>query len=1034
MQILAFVAAGVFSTSVWAATYYVDLANGNDAWGGRANAPVGSPAVDGPWQSINRVNNATLQPGDSVRLMCGGVWRETLRPRSSGAAGNPVLFGSFPAGCANKPTIDGAVVIPDASWSNAVGSIYKARIPIDVLADRTLSAGPTGWYVWSAGADARMASSVDCATNSAPCLMVTSGATGQSILYSYRFPIRASGSYVFRFSTKAAAGVRYRALIRRGSEPWDMVGASQLLIGNGAWNSFSVPFTANTSLNIARVDFEIPGGNVPILIDSIRVDFTPANVLALLVDGKAISEAHHPNAGYDATKPDSIYFRAGADSTANAGSGSTAVVSGADFNSVSRGAILPGQTIRIRSRPWILDRRRVTTFDGTSIVLDAPTSYPVIAGSGYFMTGALWMLDEPGEWFFESDGTMSVWMPDSGAPGTRVSIATLSAGIDLTGLSYVVVEDLQVRGVGIGIRMGGSRGVVLRRSTVGDTSDAGVDISTASDGVLDGNRFQDTGADAIARDIKTVLPQRMVITNNDVKGSGVRRLASGDWSLPAPSNGAIQGGASAIVSGNSILRGAFHGIVVTANSQITGNVVQETCILLDDCGGIYTYGAGINSSIMNNVVLNLTSSNAGNPQSSTLTAGIYLDEQTSGVTVRENTVAFADYGIELHDASSNLIENNTLYGNRIYQLWLTENKKITRAGGDVFSNSMRNNRFFPVNANPGVFLNTSFASVAGFGSFDGNTHSALKSPYVARERTATTDLLFTLPLWRATTAGGVSRNLEVNGRQVVQAGYTSYEGAGSNIVTNGDLSSGLVGWQSWNQLNPQAQMLAEFNSLGRWLKFTAGGSSSLLFPGNFSVVAGQWYRITFDMKTGNDSQRVVVNMARGGGGANGYERLHSASQYFFGTRSWKRYSMLVQSSMTVNYRDPVTGDYGARINFQQIQSGEQVYLAKVEVVPMRAVGATLRTNLLVNAASIPAYLDCPDAAIFPSACPLYVGISDGLHISWPRLVPARSSEIVYTRDDTLVDSDSDGIPDAQDQCPGTVAGDVSNARGCGLTQ
>jgi hypothetical protein len=49
-------------------------------------------------------------------------------------------------------------------------------------------------------------------------------------------------------------------------------------------------------------------------------------------------------------------------------------------------------------------------------------------------------------------------------------------------------------------------------------------------------------------------------------------------------------------------------------------------------------------------------------------------------------------------------------------------------------------------------------------------------------------------------------------------------------------------------------------------------------------------------------------------------------------------------------------------------------------------------------------------------------------------LPAMSSEIVYTVEPSLLDSDGDGVPDFQDQCPNSAPGSGVNAAGCGLGQ
>ena len=55
-------------------TYFVDSESGQDSLDGQA--------PDRAWQSLDRVNAAELQPGDTVQFKCGGVWRGCLVPAS----------------------------------------------------------------------------------------------------------------------------------------------------------------------------------------------------------------------------------------------------------------------------------------------------------------------------------------------------------------------------------------------------------------------------------------------------------------------------------------------------------------------------------------------------------------------------------------------------------------------------------------------------------------------------------------------------------------------------------------------------------------------------------------------------------------------------------------------------------------------------------------------------------------------------------------------------------------------------------------
>lgn len=63
-------------------------------------SPAGSDAnpgtIDAPWRTVGRVNAAALLPGDHVLFAAGARFTDTaLIPRTSGAPGNPISFGSY---------------------------------------------------------------------------------------------------------------------------------------------------------------------------------------------------------------------------------------------------------------------------------------------------------------------------------------------------------------------------------------------------------------------------------------------------------------------------------------------------------------------------------------------------------------------------------------------------------------------------------------------------------------------------------------------------------------------------------------------------------------------------------------------------------------------------------------------------------------------------------------------------------------------------------------------------------------------------
>jgi hypothetical protein len=100
-------------------TYYVSSSSGHDSHNGLSEANA--------FATIAKVNGLNLQPGDQVLLKCGDVWRaEQLILSKSGTAAAPIVFSSYPAGCANKPSLSGSR--PIGGWVLDSGNVYRADL------------------------------------------------------------------------------------------------------------------------------------------------------------------------------------------------------------------------------------------------------------------------------------------------------------------------------------------------------------------------------------------------------------------------------------------------------------------------------------------------------------------------------------------------------------------------------------------------------------------------------------------------------------------------------------------------------------------------------------------------------------------------------------------------------------------------------------------------------------------------------------------------------------------------------------------
>jgi hypothetical protein len=109
------------------AVYYVSSSAGNDSNDGSS--------IGNAFRSVGKVNTLNLQPGDKVLFQCGDTWQaEQLVISKSGTEVAPIVFGSFPEGCANKPALSGSRLItgwvPSGSANIYVGTLSTGDFPM----------------------------------------------------------------------------------------------------------------------------------------------------------------------------------------------------------------------------------------------------------------------------------------------------------------------------------------------------------------------------------------------------------------------------------------------------------------------------------------------------------------------------------------------------------------------------------------------------------------------------------------------------------------------------------------------------------------------------------------------------------------------------------------------------------------------------------------------------------------------------------------------------------------------------------------
>ena len=105
----------LFVSFVGNATNYYVKNSGNDSNTGLSDSQA--------WKTISKINSSSFNPGDTVFLECGSVWRETLTIPSSGSSSLYIVFTKY--GNGNNPKLLGSEKA--LSFINRTGNIWASE-------------------------------------------------------------------------------------------------------------------------------------------------------------------------------------------------------------------------------------------------------------------------------------------------------------------------------------------------------------------------------------------------------------------------------------------------------------------------------------------------------------------------------------------------------------------------------------------------------------------------------------------------------------------------------------------------------------------------------------------------------------------------------------------------------------------------------------------------------------------------------------------------------------------------------------------
>jgi parallel beta-helix repeat protein len=785
----------------------------------------------------------------------------------------------------------------------------------------------------------------------------------------------------------------------------------------------------------------------------------PANVTQLFIrNGSSfvqLQEARHPNAGFLTIPGNARPTWPQAAESHNDILKSSAV----DHAFLRSQGVdsLKGAQVHVRTAPYAFEDRTVKSYvdssDGSgggiltfgALPYDKtntePVGYGATAGYGYVLTGKDWMIDAPGEWSYDpATLTLKLWAPASLDPNTLTLEASVREhGIFATDVP-VKVSDVAVRlsaleGISVNggpasvinnvdVAYSGRNGVALDIEPYGTASSAGTTISNSKV--------------AFSRDSGIITGwslSQVSVLNNTVTDTG---------NYLEPHHSLVGIGVSAggtgrsFIQGNTVLRTAYNGIGFTSTSlsadandqasktQVTGNVVEDFCQRLDDCGGIYTYnGNGLlnintrqGAVVANNVVRRGQGDLSGSSETRlTGVTGLYMDDDTQNIYLHDNVVSDTEIGIVLHNNGNDRVEKNSVLAVRSDCLVL-DNSRVPAANLTIANNTCvaggtytsppttgEDLRFSQRTATAVTLLSDSTHPITTFGTvykFSDNTYASLYGGSLFRFEESYQSNLRNLNLqgWSQVAEPNL---LGSDANTPLLSPYRVTRLYGSNLVANGDMSADpssatLVGWDNSSSVKPElavncgsapASPCATRVSDPADSRRTISVSRSAPIP----LTPGLTYEVAMRVRTPNGPTRLTWGL--------GSPCFASVWAYLMVPSSgWATVRAPFVATSQLGYPDnPSSCQWGnqSALGLDATNANNQIVPLMWDDVSVQQVDVSYGTTpddyrVLVNTADTDQAQACPDGASSPR-CAQYVGL-DRKAVAWPLTVPAHGAKIV----------------------------------------
>ena len=348
-----------------------------------------------------------------------------------------------------------------------------------------------------------------------------------------------------------------------------------------------------------------------------------------------------------------------------------------------------GAVCHLKTAVWQIDPIDIVDHTGATISLAKGPRYDISTEYGYYITNIVGEINEEGEWAFDPfNKQLYIWPREDLIRNFEVSYRDYCIRT-YGGASATIVRGLTLRNAYVyGIWLYGANGVTVEDNTIEHSFEYGIHVQ-GSGGTYDNNHILNNRVRFCCRRGIYVhnTSYHNNVESNYVYATGAEHF--NDDLMNGRGMGIFIGGPYTRVYNNRIDRTGYTSLYLygdTLSREVSYNYITNTCLSVSDGGGIYTGGYSdvpeqdyIHHNIFEDMIgcrsMEKRYDNGCLPTIETHSGacpGIYVDEEGNNRVIEHNTVINSHMaGIFFHWAPSNVVRQNTLYGNGEYQILLS---------------------------------------------------------------------------------------------------------------------------------------------------------------------------------------------------------------------------------------------------------------------------------------------------------------------------------------------------------------------------